>query len=253
MASKWSLLPPIPPPSEKIRILASSIEKRGQVESGSSKAYLGLHALKIHVSIGFYWNSFLFWKGMGKWWAEALSSRSSSTEKRGGGSRVRFPSGSSKTSQRNAQHLPRPQDAFSTSMEKQAKYTPRKEIQQVLSSPYSTPSPRPGTGNAGINWHSRRPRKVTAWDKSPSLPPLWAFKSWIAGTLIYVGDKWWISFPAVISSLPKHIWALCWVLGAHREEDRVLVDLIVHHHDNPAFGEHPKAGSTPPEKILADL
>lgn len=31
------------------------------------------------------------------------------------------------------------------------------------------------------------------------------------------------------------------------------MELIFHHHDNSAFGEHPKVGSTPPEKILADL
>ena len=41
--------------------------------------------------------------------------------------------------------------------------------------------------------------------------------------------------------------------GASREGNGVLMELTFHHHDNSASGDHPKAGSTPLEKTLADL
>lgn len=70
VASRWSLLTPCLPSLEKI-ILICSTGNRGQAEDGCQQAYPGLQALKIHVSTGFYWNSFLFWKGMRKGRAES--------------------------------------------------------------------------------------------------------------------------------------------------------------------------------------
>lgn len=57
-AAKRELLVPSPLPSEKIGILACFTGNRGQAGEGSQQAYPSLHALKIHVSTGFYWNVF---------------------------------------------------------------------------------------------------------------------------------------------------------------------------------------------------
>lgn len=134
--------------------------------------------------------------------------------------------------------------------ERQAKYTPRKEIQQVLSITDSAPSSRPCTGNTGINSYSRWPKKATFWDKTPPLSSLWALKSFIVWIFNYCRGS-------VANLFPWSHFPLTWIRSRHYAEFRgprklgkqVCMELTFHDQDKSAFGEHPKVGSTPPEAL----
>ena len=148
-------LPPVPPPWWEES--AFSIERRWQVENESQHAFPGLHALKINVTIGFYRISFSEreWSSGAEAWGIIQIKD---------GWVIRFPSSSSKTSQRNAPHLRRPRmPSLSSMCKKQAKYMPRKEIQQVLSSPYRAPSPQ------AMYWECRDKFTVKVTQESYSL------------------------------------------------------------------------------------
>lgn len=63
---------PVSPPSREGKNLDPfHWEQVRQAGDGSQQTCPSLHALKIHVSTGFYWNSLPFWKGMREVWAEA--------------------------------------------------------------------------------------------------------------------------------------------------------------------------------------
>lgn len=204
------------------------------MEDRRQQAYPSLCTLQVHVRTGFYWNSFFSGREWGK-----------------GGQRLRAFACRSSFTKRHGMVSGGEDGGFLSSS--RANIHQERKSSRFLSSIHCAPNSRPCPGNAGINSHLWRPKRLHSGIRRPPWSSLWALKSFIAWILNYCGGS-------VANPFPWSHFPLTQICSRHYAEFRGSsrasswvppLGYIPCGNKSP-FGEHPNVCSIPPE-ILYDL